>query len=69
MVIETNSAKETFELGRQIGLAAKPGDVIGLRGDLGVGKTVFTQGVAAGLISHFMKGASKSPKKKPTPKT
>ena len=49
MVIETNSAQETFELGRQIGLAAKPGDVIGLRGDLGVGKTVFTQGVAAGL--------------------
>ncbi len=49
MVIETNSAQETFEVGRQIGLAAKPGDVIGLRGDLGVGKTVFTQGVAAGL--------------------
>lgn len=49
MVIETNNAQETFEVGRQIGLAAKPGDVIGLRGDLGVGKTVFTQGVAAGL--------------------
>lgn len=49
MVIETFSAQETFEAGRKIGLAAKPGDVIGLRGDLGVGKTVFTQGVAAGL--------------------
>ena len=49
MVLETFSAQETFEAGRKIGLAAKPGDVIGLRGDLGVGKTVFTQGVAAGL--------------------
>lgn len=49
MVIETNNARETFEAGRKIGLEAMPGDVIGLCGDLGVGKTVFTQGVAAGL--------------------
>lgn len=48
-VIETNSAKETFELGRKIGLEAKPGTVYTLNGDLGVGKTVFTQGVAKGL--------------------
>lgn len=48
-VIETNSPKETFEIGRQLGLSAKPGDIYTLNGDLGVGKTVFTQGVAAGL--------------------
>lgn len=48
-VIETNSPEETFEIGRQLGLSAKPGDIYTLSGDLGVGKTVFTQGVAAGL--------------------
>ena len=47
--IETSSPEETFEAGRQLGLLAKPGDVYTLNGDLGVGKTVFTQGVAAGL--------------------
>ena len=49
MVIETNSAKETFELGVRIGKNAKAGEVYTLNGDLGVGKTVFTQGVADGL--------------------
>lgn len=49
MVIETRSPQETFELGKKIGEAAKPGQVYTLNGDLGVGKTVFTQGVAAGL--------------------
>ena len=49
MIIETRSPEETFELGEKIGEAAKPGQVYTLNGDLGVGKTVFTQGVAAGL--------------------
>lgn len=49
MVIETFSAKETEELGYRIGKEAKPGDVYTLIGDLGVGKTVFTQGIAKGL--------------------
>lgn len=49
MVIETRSPEETFELGKKIGRAARPGQVYTLTGDLGVGKTVFTQGVAAGL--------------------
>ncbi|EGG80236.1 YjeE family ATPase [Lachnospiraceae bacterium 2_1_46FAA] len=49
MIIETNNAKETFELGVQIGREAKAGDVYTLVGDLGVGKTVFTQGLAKGL--------------------
>lgn len=48
-IIETNSAEETFALGRQIGQQAKAGEVYTLVGDLGVGKTVLTQGVAAGL--------------------
>lgn len=49
MLVETNNAKETFELGVQIGKEAKAGDVYTLIGDLGVGKTVFTQGLAKGL--------------------
>lgn len=49
MVIETNSAKETYELGVQIGQKCVPGEVYTLIGDLGVGKTVFTQGLAKGL--------------------
>jgi len=47
--IETNSPEETFEVGRKLGQTAKPGEIYMLNGDLGVGKTVFTQGVAAGL--------------------
>lgn len=49
MVIETNSAKETYELGVQIGQKCVPGEAYTLIGDLGVGKTVFTQGLAKGL--------------------
>ena len=49
MIIETNSPEETFELGVRIGEKALPGQVYTLNGDLGVGKTVFTQGVAKGL--------------------
>lgn len=49
MTIETNSAEETFALGEKIGKEANPGTVITLEGDLGVGKTVFAQGLAKGL--------------------
>ena len=49
MVIETRSAKETFLLGENIGKEARAGQVYTLIGDLGVGKTVFTQGMAKGL--------------------
>ena len=48
-VIETNSPQETFFLGERIGRESVPGQVYTLIGDLGVGKTVFTQGVAKGL--------------------
>lgn len=48
-MIETNSAQETFALGEEIGRQARAGEIYTLLGDLGVGKTVFTQGVAVGL--------------------
>ena len=49
MVYETMSPKETFALGEKMGQKALPGQIICLNGDLGVGKTVFTQGFAKGL--------------------
>lgn len=49
MIIETYSAQETYQLGYKIGQKANPGQVYTLVGDLGVGKTVFTQGMAKGL--------------------
>ena len=48
-VIDSFCAKDTYELGEKIGQMAKPGMVISLTGDLGVGKSVFTQGLAKGL--------------------
>lgn len=49
MEFETFSSEETLELGRKFGREAQPGEVYTLVGDLGVGKTVFTQGIAQGL--------------------
>lgn len=46
---ETRNPEETFALGRKLGEEARAGQVYCLDGDLGVGKTVFTQGFAAGL--------------------
>ena len=48
-VIESYSPEETSALGRELGAMAKPGEVYTLIGDLGVGKTVLTQGIADGL--------------------
>ena len=41
MVTETRSPEETYELGRKIGLQARPGQVYTLTGDLGVGKSIY----------------------------
>ncbi|MCD8300817.1 MAG: tRNA (adenosine(37)-N6)-threonylcarbamoyltransferase complex ATPase subunit type 1 TsaE [Clostridiales bacterium] len=49
MTVETLSPEETYILGERLGKAASPGDIFSLVGDLGVGKTVFTQGFAHGL--------------------
>ena len=48
-VYETYSPEETRSLGKKIGAAAEAGDVYTLLGDLGVGKTTLTQGIAEGL--------------------
>ena len=49
MVIETYSPAETKRAGYEIGCRVKPGSIYALYGDLGVGKTVFTKGLAEGL--------------------
>ena len=49
MIIETYSAEETYQLGMKIGRKEVRGQVYTMVGDLGVGKTVFTQGMAHGL--------------------
>lgn len=48
-VYETCSAEETAKVAENLAAQAEPGNVYALRGELGVGKTVFTQGVARGL--------------------
>ncbi|MCR4618873.1 MAG: tRNA (adenosine(37)-N6)-threonylcarbamoyltransferase complex ATPase subunit type 1 TsaE [Lachnospiraceae bacterium] len=48
-IFETNSPDETFNLGKKLGQEAIPGTIIAMTGDLGVGKTLFTQGFAKGL--------------------
>ena len=48
-ILESYSAEETFAYGKRLGEQAKAGQVCTLIGDLGVGKTVFTQGVASGI--------------------
>lgn len=49
MIIESFKAEDTYAAGFQLGKQAKAGEIFCLMGDLGVGKTVFTQGFAKGL--------------------
>lgn len=49
MKIETTGEAQTYQLGFQMGQNARKGEVYGLIGDLGTGKTIFTQGFAHGL--------------------
>ena len=49
MIFESNSPEETFKIARQLGKQAKPGEIYCLSGELGVGKTVFSQWFASGL--------------------
>lgn len=49
MIVDSFGTKDTFELGKRMGEAAKKGEVYCLNGELGTGKTVFTKGFAAGL--------------------
>ena len=49
MIIESFSPEDTFRVGEQLATDARPGDIYTLDGDLGVGKTIFTKGMAKGL--------------------
>lgn len=49
MLVESKSTEDTFLLGKRLGEYAKKGELYCLIGELGVGKTIFTQGFAAGL--------------------
>lgn len=56
---DTNSAEETQEIARSIAAGLKPGDAIGLIGELGSGKTCFVQGLARALgIEGYIKSPS-----------
>lgn len=48
-IVESMGEQETRELGEKLGCIATAGQIYTLIGDLGVGKTVFTQGFAKGL--------------------
>ncbi len=45
----SHSEAETEALGRRLASALSPGAVVAYRGDLGMGKTAFTRGLAQGL--------------------
>jgi tRNA threonylcarbamoyladenosine biosynthesis protein TsaE len=49
MIYETNAPGETAALAERLANACKPGEIYCLDGDLGVGKTLFSQGFAKGL--------------------
>ena len=49
MIYESFDEKDTFAIGETIGKQTRPGEVYALLGDLGVGKTVLTKGLAKGL--------------------
>lgn len=49
MILESFQTKDTFRIGKNLGEQARRGQVVCLEGDLGVGKTVFTQGFALGI--------------------
>lgn len=48
-LFEVASVEETWALARQLAAELKPGDVVCLEGDLGAGKTTFTQGLASAM--------------------
>ena len=47
--LTTSSVDETLQIGELLGKLVEPKDVILLQGDLGTGKTAFTQGIGRGL--------------------
>ena len=49
MTITTNSESETIQEGSKLGRTLKPGAIVALHGEMGVGKTAFARGIALGL--------------------
>lgn len=49
MIRNSYSEQDTFDVGVEMGKQVQPGEILLLEGDLGVGKTVFAKGLAAGL--------------------
>jgi tRNA threonylcarbamoyladenosine biosynthesis protein TsaE len=49
MIIDSYKEEDTFSFGEELGKKVVPGEIYALCGDLGVGKTVFTKGLAKGL--------------------
>ena len=48
-IYQVTSVEQTWDVARQFASELKPGDIVCLEGDLGAGKTTFTQGLAAFL--------------------
>ena len=49
MIFECFTPEDTFTIGKKLAETVRPGEIYTLNGELGVGKTVFTKGLAAGL--------------------
>ena len=49
VIVESNAPEDTFAIGERMGEMCRPGQIYTLNGELGTGKTVFTQGFARGL--------------------
>lgn len=49
IIVTSSSPEQTFSIGKCIGKILVKGDVLALIGELGSGKTLFTQGIASGL--------------------
>lgn len=49
MEIRSDSTRRTIEVAARLGKLLSPGDVVGLQGELGTGKTVVVRGIARGL--------------------
>lgn len=48
LILKSNSEQKTLAIGKTLGAALNPGDLVDLRGELGTGKTVLVRGIARG---------------------
>src|SRR6202158_6385801 len=58
LFVRTHHEDETRAFGAEVAIHLRGGELIGLRGDLGSGKTVFVRGLAAGLAIPSSKARS-----------